>query len=85
MPCGGMHSGLADLWAIGGNQSIKDKQSSEKINNLTSCPECGWRSTGDFSWCPQCAARLRPWQCAFCQSTIPPQAQECIHCGAPLP
>ena len=85
MPCSGMRNGLAGLWAIAGKQVEKtDAAPGEKPTEQTRCPDCGWRITGDFSWCPQCGSRLKPYQCEYCQGTVPKDYHECPRCGAPL-
>ncbi len=85
MPCGGMRHGLADLWAVAGKQvSDTDPTLEETSTEQTRCPDCGWYITGDFSWCPQCGARLKPYHCEYCQGTVPKNFSECPRCGAPL-
>lgn len=85
MPCGGMGNGLANLWAVAGKQVKEhDTVSEETSTEQTRCPDCGWHITGDFSWCPQCGARLQPYQCEYCEGTVPKNLSECPRCGAPL-
>ena len=83
MPCGRMGFGLANLWALAG-ENVQQKPDSEAADKVfTHCPECNWKITGDFSWCPKCGRRLRPFQCEYCKNYFSREKSECPHCGAP--
>lgn len=84
MPCGRMGFGLAGLWTLAGEQKQKITNSAQDDRALVHCPECNWEITGNFSWCPKCGTRLKPFQCAYCDSIYPRNLPECPHCGAPV-
>lgn len=84
MPCGGMRSGLAGLWAVGGKFVEKDESSTPHISEMTRCPDCGWQITEEFTWCPQCGSRLKPYKCEYCRGLIIMPAEACPRCGAPF-
>ncbi|MBW6466120.1 MAG: zinc ribbon domain-containing protein [Brevefilum sp.] len=50
---------------------------------MTACPDCGWKITNDFHWCPQCGVRIKPIQCTFCSGWVPQGMDSCPRCGAP--
>ena len=85
MPCGGgFRSGLASLWAIAGQSNSEDDTFPHQDDVQTRCPDCGWKITEAFLWCPQCGNRLRPYQCDYCKGHIPKDAVDCPRCGAPV-
>ena len=84
MPCGGMHDGLAGIWAIGGALLKEGKTAPNAAKDLSRCPNCAWKITVDFDWCPSCGLRLKPYQCGYCRGTVMTSAQECPRCGAPV-
>jgi len=85
MPCGGgFRPGLANLLAIGGQSNTEDELLPNHDDFRTRCPDCGWKITDEFSWCPQCGNRLKPYQCDYCKGTLPKDAVDCPRCGAPV-
>lgn len=83
MACGGMGSGLAKLWALAGEQDLKVSDTQDENKKFVKCPECNWEITGSFTWCPKCGTRLKPFQCAYCNSIYSRELSECPLCGAP--
>ena len=87
MHCGGRSSGLLTALLIGSQLTRVNSEPEghrEPLVSRVHCPTCGWQIDKDYAWCPQCGARLRPFQCAYCQGTVPADAESCVHCGAPL-
>jgi predicted RNA-binding Zn-ribbon protein involved in translation (DUF1610 family) len=91
MHCGGRRSGLLTALLVG-SQLARDRSDSEphpasqaaSQADPVQCPTCGWRIDKDYAWCPQCGARLQPFQCEYCRSMVPAEAENCTHCGAPV-
>lgn len=81
MHCGGgrAYKGLLNLL----KEEEKDENRHSPEGSSSVCPECGYKISGRFDWCPQCGSRLMPYACEYCQGIIPRDAINCPRCGAP--
>jgi len=72
---------LADLWAVGGEQSVLNEFKRYK-GFFQYCPGCAWKLTGKFSTCPRCGEDLRMKICPYCRGVIPVCGENCPRCTA---
>ncbi|MCB2209335.1 zinc ribbon domain-containing protein [bacterium] len=72
------------LWAGGAIAAAQTKQTPVDDRQKLDCPHCHQPVEGDFTWCPNCAVRIKPLTCAYCRSSVPTEASACPHCGAPV-
>lgn len=47
------------------------------------CPNCRNTIHLSYVWCPVCGKVLKPFPCKYCGQTVEPEANFCLHCGAP--
>ncbi len=83
MRCGGSRSGLMGLLIAGTALAALPVEIRPEREFLTKCPHCSYAIKGDFTWCPQCGSRIKPYSCDYCEGSVPISAESCPHCGAP--
>jgi len=83
MPCFGMGSDLIKLGSLILPEAVPALSGRQETRVRVNCPECGWEITSDFTWCPQCGVRTKPYQCAYCRGWVPVGMEVCPRCGAP--
>lgn len=85
MQCGRRNPGLLTALLVGTQlASVAPVDEAKPQVIEVQCPECGYPLDRDFDWCPNCGARSKPYQCAYCRGIVPINAESCVHCGAPL-
>jgi RNA polymerase subunit RPABC4/transcription elongation factor Spt4 len=83
MPCLGLGLDLLNLAQIKAPDAVQRSSEREGTGAQVRCPECAWEITQEFTWCPQCGLRMKPYQCVYCRSWVPVGLDACPHCGAP--
>lgn len=85
MRCGGRNTGLLAALLVGSQLTrIPPVVVQQSPKAEVHCAKCGYDLQGDYFWCPNCGARTKPYQCAYCQGLVPLDAETCTHCGAPI-
>ncbi len=83
MHCGRSRGGFLGLLIAGTALAARPVSDQSSRETTAKCSSCGRVIEGNFTWCPNCGIRMRPYPCDYCQGLVPVEAEDCPHCGAP--